>query len=439
MSTRRSAEMSVDVAVIGGGPGGIAAAARAAECGRRVLLLDENPALGGQIWRHRRGQAPPVDATDALARFGRTRAHVAAGASVVDVHADPGGRLRLTAEQAGRPLSVDSDALILATGARELFLPLPGWTLPGVVGVGGTQALCKSGVTFAGHRVVIAGSGPLLLPVAALLSQSGADVVLVAEQAGAAAVARFVAALWRAPSTLVRAAALRRDFIRAPYRTGTWVSAAHGVDRLEAVTVTDGRREQTIRCDMLCTGHGLVPSTELARLAGCRVDDGAVVVDDRQETTVARIYCVGEATGIGGVDLSLVEGEIAGAAAAGAPVAPSLRARRQALRATAAVMRRAFAPRSELRALVSPDTIVCRCEDVTYRDVCTASSARQAKLYTRAGMGACQGRVCGAALQFLRGWPADSVRLPTSPALLATLLANPGALPDQPSHQESHA
>jgi len=180
------------VVVVGGGPAGIAAAVHAAEAGARTLLVDEHARPGGQIWRHR-GQPPP-SARRWLERFARSGAAVLRGATVVDAD----GR-ELLVEHEGRGRRVAFERLVLATGARELFLPFPGWTLPGVVGAGGAQALLKAGARFDGTRVVVAGSGPLLLAVAAALKQEGARVVGIAEQAPLSRLAAFGASLWREP------------------------------------------------------------------------------------------------------------------------------------------------------------------------------------------------------------------------------------------------
>jgi NADPH-dependent 2,4-dienoyl-CoA reductase/sulfur reductase-like enzyme len=425
--------MRVDVAVVGAGPAGIAAAVRASEAGARVVVLDESPRAGGQIWRHRAGGYVPAAARRWLDRLASSSATVLAGRSVIDVVAADDG-FALGIECAEAPRTVLARAVVLATGARERFLPFPGWTQPGVYGIGGVQALLKAGTSFAGKRVVLAGSGPLLLPVAAALQAAGARVLLVAEQAPFARVAAFGAGLWRRPRALVEAARYRAGFLRTPYRTGTWVVEARGDGVLRSVVVTDGRTTRTIDCDVLGTGYGLVPSTELARLLGCATQDGTVVVDAAQCTTVPGVYCAGEPTGIGGVDLALVEGEIAGSQAAGgtadpAPAEAALRSQRGRLRTLASAMDRAFAPRDELRALATPDTIVCRCEDVRLGALDRAWSPRQAKLYTRAGMGPCQGRICGAALEHLCGWPADTVRPPIAPTSFASLLAEPAATP----------
>ncbi len=432
--TRRRAPQVVtaDVVVVGAGPAGIAATVAAARAGRRVALLDAGFGPGGQIWRHLPGTTPPRDARPWVDRLAAADATQLYNASVVDLRRDEHGTFTILAESGTAPCRVEAARVILATGARERFLPFPGWTLPGVTGVGGAQALLKAGTHVAGKRVVVAGTGPLLLPVAASLSKAGARVALVAEQAPLAAVTRFASTLWRRPALLLQAARYRAAFAGTRYATGTWVTAAEGEGRVQRVTVTDGCRTRTLDCDLLAVGYGLVPGTELARLAGCAVTNGAVVVDARQETTVPGLHCAGEPTGIGGVELSLVEGRIAGLAAAGrAEEAARLVPERDRLRATAVAMERAFAPRAalrdSLRAACTPDTIVCRCEDVPLGALDPAWTTRQAKLYTRAGMGPCQGRVCGAALEFLLGWPADSVRTPIEPILLSTYLAGTAA------------
>jgi thioredoxin reductase len=412
-----------DVAVIGGGPAGIAAAVSAAGSRRdaRVVLIDEGFAPGGQIWRTGPGATAPRIANQWIRRLQASGAEIRSQCSVVDLHRD-GDEFRIQCELDGTSTAITSRAIVLATGARERFLPFPGWTLPNVMGIGGAQALLKAGASFRGKRIVIAGSGPLMLPVAASLTAAGGRLLLVAEQARAKGVARFTASLWRSPWRLAQAALLRARFVRARYAMGTWVKRASGDSVLRAVTITDGTREREVECDVLCAGFGLAPNSELARLLGCAVEDRCVVVDDAQRTTIPGVFCAGEPTGVGGVERSLIEGEIAGLAASDAPVPARSRARRATEHRYAKALSEAFTLRDELRDLATDDTIVCRCEDVRMRDLRPEWTARQAKLYTRAGMGACQGRICGAALECVMRWAPDSVRPPIQPARLGTLL-----------------
>jgi hypothetical protein len=192
---------------------------------------------------------------------------------------------------------------------------------------------------------------------------------------------------------------------------------------VERVTLTDGRRDWTLPCNVVACGFGLVPNLELGRLLGCAVEGEALVVDEAQRTSVPGVFAAGEVVGVGGTGHALVTGALAGLAAAGRPLPPSLRRERRRERAFAASLAEAFVPRDELRALARPDTIVCRCEDVTLGRLLPYTSVREAKLQTRVGMGPCQSRVCGPALGFVRGWDADAVRPPISPVPLSVLAA----------------
>ena len=417
--------LEASVVVVGAGPAGIAAACRAAEAGAETLLLDENPSTGGQLWRAGTGK-PPREAQIWLDRLRRSGARVEPGMSVWDA------RVRLlVAERGSDVVEVAWRHLIVATGARELFLPFPGWTLPGVLGIGGLQAMVKSGAVVAGQRVIVAGSGPLILPLAATLSDKGARLITVAEQAPGSAVRSFAAGLWRTPSKWLQAAALRRHFLGTRYRTGVWIAAAAGGGetndgKVVEVTLTDGTRTWNSPCDLLAASYGLVPNLELARLLGCDLDGsdptGRVVhVDNEQRASVDGVLCAGEVCGIGGVDSAIAEGQIAGLVAAEQPIDPALLRQRRTARRFAADLQRAFAPRRELLDRMTDETLVCRCEDVPWGAIDPAWSMRQAKLYRRVGMGPCQGRVCGAALEHLCAWEPDTVRPPLKPVTASTL------------------
>jgi hypothetical protein len=157
-------------------------------------------------------------------------------------------------------------------------------------------------------------------------------------------------------------------------------------------------------------------------LLGCEVAEGAVSVDEFQQTTVPQVYSAGESTGIGGLELSIVESEIAGFAAAGKlEDARRLFPQRAKQRRFADLLNRTFALRDELKTLAAPETIVCRCEDVVFDRLRAHSSWRTAKLQTRCGMGPCQGRICGSAVEFLFDWKAESVRPPILPVRVESL------------------
>jgi NADPH-dependent 2,4-dienoyl-CoA reductase/sulfur reductase-like enzyme len=415
-----------EVLVIGAGPAGIAAATAAAENGCQVIVLDDNLAAGGQIWRgatvEEAGSSYRGDSTKrrALERLRRSGAEVLGGRCVFSAEAS--GTVQ-TSQETGSGSLVEQfrfEQLILATGARERFLPFPGWTLPGVFGAGGLPALVKGGYPVAGKRVVVAGTGPLLLAIAAHLTHDGAVVSSVVEQAPIAQLAPFAASLWAHPAKLVQGARYRGKLWKTSYRTGCWVlEAIAGSDgqRLGAVRVTDGTRTWTEPCDLLACGYHLVPNTEIAALLGCEFRGTFVQVDKAQRTSLPNVFCAGEPTGIAGLEAAMVQGEIAGLACVGVSRAP-LQKRAAAERAFGDGMEKAFALRRELRSLPRPDTIVCRCEDVTFGSLHGYTGWTDAKLQTRCGMGPCQGRICGPAVEFLLGWRPVSVRQPLFPVPL---------------------
>jgi NADPH-dependent 2,4-dienoyl-CoA reductase/sulfur reductase-like enzyme len=420
-------EQPYDVLVVGAGPAGLAAACRAAESGGKVAVIDDNPRPGGQIWRAGEGKFAP-GAVAWLATAERRKVGFIAGARVFA--APSPGRLALENFSKGE-FEVEYRNLVLATGARERFIPFPGWTLPNVMGAGGLQALAKGGLPVEGERVVIAGSGPLLLAVAKYMRGHGADVRLIAEQAPQAAMMRFGGGLALHPEKLIQAVGFRFSLFGTRYLTSCWPVAAEGEEKLECVTMRRGAKTWNEPCDYLACGFGLVPNLELAALLGCRVGERGVEVDEYQQSSVDGVYCAGEITGIGGLELSLVEGEIAGLAATGRTETARRRfGARESGRRFAADLERAFALRDELKLLPQPDTLVCRCEDVALSRIKSCRGWREAKLHTRCGMGPCQGRVCGPAVEFLQGWKVESVRPPVFPATVGSLIkASPAPRP----------
>ncbi|MFC6983189.1 NAD(P)/FAD-dependent oxidoreductase [Streptomyces cirratus] len=428
-----------DLAVVGAGPAGLAAAVTAARLGLRVALLDAGERPGGQFYRR---PAPGLGAVrpESLhhgwaafaAREAALRTHESAGrityfpAHHVWTVVPDGGRwtLHAVAGPEERSVSVGARAVLLATGAYERQLPFPGWTLPGVVGAGGAQAMLKGGLVLPGKRVVVAGSGPLLLAVAGSLAAAGAAVPAVVEAASYTAYAGRLPDLLRNPGKLAEGATYGGALLRHGVRllTRHAVTEAHGRDRVEAVTVArlggdwrplpgTGRR---IPCDALAVGHGLVPQLELATALGCATrsgEDGTVALelDAGQRTSVPGIWSAGETGGIGGAQLALAEGELAAFSVAGRPAPAALVRRRSRLRAFAGAMAAAHRPGEGWTGWLREDTDVCRCEEVPAGRILEATrdlgarDARTVKLLTRAGMGWCQGRMCGPAVAALAG------------------------------------
>ncbi len=428
-----------DIVIIGAGPAGMAAAATACAAGAHAALVDDNGYAGGQIWRRannaRHGKS--VLATRWINHLQRSAAGSGGLARLQQTRVVGMPRANvLLAESERGALEIHYDKLILATGARELFLPFPGWTHPRVMGAGGLQSLVKSGLPIVGRRVIVAGSGPLLLAVANYLRHAGAIVPLIAEQAHSAEILRFAAGLARTPAKLLQAALLRGGLIGTRYCADAWPLRAQESGGRLSVTLQIGKRRRVETADYLACGFGLVANVELAALAGCKfARPGCVAVDDCQETSVKHVFAAGELTGIGGVEKAIVEGQIAGLAAAGRTTQTArLFGNRDAALAFTARLEKAFTLRPELKTLAGPDEIICRCEDVTLGQLTigdgdqTFHSLHDAKLHTRCGMGPCQGRICGPAVAFITGAENDlRIRPPILPARVATLAADGGA------------
>ncbi|WP_285425144.1 FAD/NAD(P)-binding oxidoreductase [Pseudomonas sp. efr-133-TYG-103a] len=405
----------VDLLIIGAGPAGMAAALAAAPSGINIALLDDNPVPGGQIWRDGPQAQLPGLASDMRAQLARhPNIHLHSACKVVAL----AGHKRLLLEDPERGWLLSYHKLILCTGARERLLPFPGWTLPGVTGAGGLQALIKGGLSVEGERVVVAGTGSLLLASAATARKNGARIVRVAEQAGPGAVGRFAMGLWQWPNKAIQALTL----FSGAYRTAAHVVEAMGSDRLEAVRIQMGERVEEVACERLACGFSLVPNVEVAKALGCEVRDQAIVVDNWQASTLTDHYAAGECTGFGGSELALVEGRIAGLVAIDRQdQARALWPQRERWQRFADRLNRAFALDPALKRLAAPDTLVCRCEDVAYASLVEHGTWSAAKLNTRCGMGACQGRICSTAAQTLFGWEPPVLRPPFSPARIATL------------------
>lgn len=422
-----------DVLVVGGGPAGLAAAAQAAAAVPSVLLVDERVTLGGQIYK-RMGPGFEVLKPQRLGpeyAIGRklidavnsSRARVLLRTSVVAIE----GEEVVLYEQEARTRFVRAGRIVIAPGAYDRPVTFPGWTLPGVMTAGGAQTMVKTQRVVPGQRIVFAGSGPVALAFPAQLRHYGANVVLVCE-AGPPPNPRSLAGLLAAAPgnvPLLRDAAMYRwQLLRArvPMRHRRIVVRAEGTDRVRAVVhgaadaswrVIPGTEER-VEADTLCLGYGFVPSTELLRLTGCAFTDdedrgGAVViVDDWMRTTAPGVLAAGDGTGVEGAVVAVDEGRLAGLGAAldlGAlttavaeRAALPIRRRLARKRAFRRALARTHAIGPGIYELAAPDTVVCRCEEITRRqlDEAIASSAdlSVAKGLTRAGMGLCQGRNC---------------------------------------------
>lgn len=431
MMTSRAEQTATvyDIAVLGAGPAGLSAAVAAAAQGSRTVLIDADARPGGQYWRHRDGDDGALH--QGWSHFQRLHENLAAqhlldyrpSHSIWHVERTGAG-FTTHATCDGSPRTISSRTVIVATGAYDRQLPFPGWTTPGVFTAGAVQALLKGQGVLAGKRIAVAGTGPFLLPVAAGLAEAGATVVGVFEAGLPSAFGRHPIAALRNLPKLAEGAGYLRILVkhRIPYRNRAAIVAAHGTDTVTGATVArldgqwrivpGGTRE--IDCDTIAVGYGFTPQTEIPLQLGCemgRDDDGSLIacVDSRQRSSAEGVYVAGEACGIGGAQLAIVEGELAGlhAAYATAGSVPDRRhlarllRQRTAQRSFAAAMHQAYPVPDGWQTWLEQDTTICRCEEVTastLREAVTdlgATEPRMVKLYARPGMGLCQGRVCG--------------------------------------------
>ena len=445
-----------DVLVIGGGAGGLTAATTAATAGAQVMLIDERPQLGGQFYKQ--PADPHAAPADRQARDGRALIRSArdAGVEILGSTTAWGAFTPLTigaATPAGSSL-IRPKQLIVATGAYERGLPVPGWTLPGVMTTGAAQTLLRTDGVVAGRRILVCGHGPFNLQVARELSHAGARIEAVVELADRPGTA-YAGILWRmlrhAPALLWQGITMRRALSRRGVRI------RHG-DALASVERQNGALRATLRSgavftiDIVLMGYGFMPSNELLLAIGCRHDFDAgrghlaTRRDADCQTSVAGVFGVGDCCGLSGARVAVDEGVIAGAAAAKAlghaPSAGQVRALAEAKARLArhrefqtALWQLFSAPRLHAE-LARSDTVVCRCEEVTLGAIETAlaedqPSIGEVKRRTRLGMGACQGRYCApllaAVLSARQGRPLDehaffAPRAPAKPMAIRDLV-----------------
>ncbi len=422
---------SYHVIIVGSGLAGLAAADILSGYGRRVLVIDENSHIGGQLLRtpfHTTGKRFEPDRTKRaggrlMARLKRAGVQVLSGAQVLGIY--PGPTL-IVQESRGQVTEYRGESLILAIGARERHLPFRGWTLPGVISTGAAQILMKSSGILPGKNTLIGGCGPLMLAVAAEILANQGKVRAVLDQSRAASKLGAVTAgpaLW--PKLVEGAICLARLVAaRVPIRQGVRIVEARGNHRLEAVVTArvdvDGRiisgTELIYATDTLAVGYGFSPNIELAQQAGCRIkfnnDKGGwhVNVQETMASTIQDIYAAGEITGIAGGAKSLIEGRIAAwsilaeqgvvdRSTCATHIRPLTRQRRRQVRYGRFLNRLCQLPPDSYTD-IPDETVICRCEEVTLGDIRRQlnngfTTMNGIKKATRCGMGNCQGRTCG--------------------------------------------
>jgi thioredoxin reductase/bacterioferritin-associated ferredoxin len=417
-----------DVIVIGAGPAGLTASACLAEMGLDVLTLDEQSRIGGQIYRNI--EAAPPDRRNLLGedyakglgvadRFRKSGAAYENCASVWQV--DPDGKLCYS--RFGVSKQVRANYVIVATGAMERPAPIPGWTLSGVMGAGAANNLAKESGLSPSGRVVLAGSGPLLLLEASLLVKKGASIAAILETTPVIPSAPAIAS---APKAVVRAdflwkgISMVREIKKAGvvYHKGVAHIRATGHHRVQAVEAMCANKPLRVEADLLLLHFGVIPNTQLFRQMGCKMvykPDQRYwhpVCDGWGHTSCERIFAAGDGAVVAGAVAAQCKGELAALEVArccgiipayerdmlSVPIQKALKHDSWPRPFVDAI----YAPRPE-QFVFEDSTVVCRCENITVGDLRKAvkegvRELNEIKIVTRSGMGPCQGRMCGPAL-----------------------------------------
>jgi D-hydroxyproline dehydrogenase subunit alpha len=443
----------IELAVVGAGPAGLAAAAEAVELGLPVALIDAFAQPGGQYYK----QTPPElgdtvlpdpHAPQLLAAVERKGARLLAGTSAWGLFPEAcpeqsqrgDGYLLCLYGPPGTPRRLHARTVVLAPGAYDRPVPFPGWTLPGVMTAGAALTLVKHQHILPGRRILLSGTGPLQLVLARHLLDAGAELAGVLDANPLPWRGwRHAAAVWG------QWARLREgwDSLRAMHKARAGIRWSHAVWRAEGdgcveqavigpvAGLPTGTPGETVTVDTICLGHGFAPATQLSCLAGCEhryhpVQRAHVPLrDEWLQTTLRGLFVAGDGAGTGGKDVARLEGRLAGLGAArtlgrNVPLG-QVAALRQALdrqRRFAAVLDTLFPLSAHLADLWTDDTILCRCEEVTVGEVRRAiaegaTTVSAVRMWTRAGMGRCQGRMCGASVAELLaqelGLPAEAI------------------------------
>ena len=399
------------IVVIGAGPAGLAAVRQVSHSGNAVVLIDAAPRIGGQYWRHRK-EVTGYRSARALPLFTSvlqnplvtyiSNAHIWS----IEKHAHS---FLINYVKSGSEHQLHASKIILATGAYDRSLPFPGWTSPGAMTPGAAQALLKGHGVLPGKCIVVSGTGPFLFPVATALAEAGAKVEIVEAHSPM----RWILSL---PALLLNPGKFAELFYyaqkifaqRIPISFGGAVTRfENGVAEISKVSSALSKLslKKSIASDVVASGWGFQPDVTLGGILGCQEifdRDGTVIfaVDRNQQSSVSNVWIAGEATGIGGADLALIEGEIAGRSAVGKSAGVFRKFKRFRKKIFAKALQRSYPVGAGWQSWLERETLICRCEEVSHAEICNsvvelgAESARTSKLFTRAGMGLCQGRVC---------------------------------------------
>ncbi len=418
-----------DLAIIGAGPAGMSAAAEASATGANVVLFDENPAAGGQIYRgieHNTTVRRPFLGTDYWRGKEVLRAFIASNATYVpqalvwsvEPHDGDNNGVDLRVSVSGKSGIVSARRVIFATGAMERPMPVRGWTLPGIMTVGAAQIALKASGLLPNGRVVLAGTGPLLYMFAAQLLQAGGEVAALLDTTPGA---NYVKAAPNLPSFLFSPYAFKGLSLllkvrkSVPVYSGVTDIAIEGKNEAEAICFSAKGKTHRLAVDSVFLHQGVIPNNNLANASGCALvwNDGQKCfqpqLDGNGRSSMPAIYIAGDGSGIGGALVAEQSGRIAALAACQdifPALATSLASKIVKLQAQARRFERGrsfidalYLPAQAFRAPTDRETIVCRCEEVTagaIRDAaaCNIAGPNQLKTMFRCGMGPCQGRMC---------------------------------------------
>lgn len=431
----------VELVIIGAGPGGMAAAIEAAKAGVNAVLLDENRRSGGRIyWQFNDG----FNVTDSKVlgpdyeRGKRLLTEFAAHGDKIEYLEEAlvfglFDNRELAFQRSDKFHSLRHKTLIVAIGAYDRPVPFPGWTLPGVFTAGGAQGFIKMQRVLPGKNILLAGTGPLQLVLAKQILDAGGRVEAVLEAGDVdtwSKVIRGAWGIWGNWELLTDAWHYWRGIRKAgvPLCRKHIILEAHGDGQVEEAVIAKVNRDWrpkahtrcTIKVDTICLGYGFIPSVEITRLAGCEhryelhLGGWFPVRRENMETSVPGVYAVGDASGVAGSHVAVQEGRIAGVSAAHSlgyisageakkRIEP-FRKRLECLRRLRHVLDDISMPKPGLYEPLNDDTIICRCEEITWGEIKNAIHGgfieiNEIKRITRFGMGRCQGRMCGPSVQ----------------------------------------
>jgi bacterioferritin-associated ferredoxin len=460
--------MKADIVIVGAGPAGLAAAAKAASLSARVLLLDENDKPGGRVLSHRcdteqsalwLSQSERLDTL--LAAVSRHKDNIKIMHGVTVWGKDPHGALLLSSNDANAPSTVKGDAYILANGALETIVPFPGWTLPGIFTLGGLNSLIRNDV-IPGKRIVVAGTGPLLFALLDNLLARGCHIAALIQsvplQKTLNNIGGVIAGLDKEKAGILYRCVKGIMARRIKHFQSHIVSGAiRQNDHLRVhVSPIDRQWKQKqdkgikIETDILAVSYGLRPSIDLAHMVGCKIhydtDLGywRMLHDPMLETSQPRVFVAGDNSQVCGYAAAEQQGKLAAISAGMSLGLTTLKAVRaevrdlqqkiDRLRVFGRALDKLAQPGPALWDAITDDCIICRCESVTLADIKQAGSEtvcdiNDLKRRTRTGMGYCQGRYCGQIVnemlwhhtEFAGQRQLFSARLPLKPVTFATI------------------